>query len=104
MAVATKGKGSAADEIMGPEKMKPLLSLSKREPVQAAFGLTAAGDPVLLLDRKRKPKGVLSALKGEAGKAKLQLAPATLRFGRVEVDPDYDASMVRFFVNKETPA
>src|SRR4029077_14891984 len=49
-----------------------------------------------------KPKQVLAMLKAEAGKAKLQLNNASMRFGRAEVDPDYDPGMVRFFVNKET--
>ena len=40
MAVAVKQKGPASEAIMAPEKMKPLLALSKREPVQAAIGMT----------------------------------------------------------------
>jgi hypothetical protein len=103
MAVAAKDKGPASDEIMGIDKMKPLLAASKREPVKAAFGLTAGGDAVLLLDRNKKPKGVLSALKGGAAKGKIQLAQASLRFGRAEVDPEYDAAMIRFFINKDVP-
>ena len=31
-------KAPTADSIMSPDKMKPLLALSKREPVQAAIG------------------------------------------------------------------
>ena len=84
--------------------MKPLLTLSKRDPVQAAFGLTTDGDAVLLLDKKAKPRKVMSMLKSSAGKGKLQLNTATLRFGRAEVDPDYDPSMVRFFVGGKHPA
>jgi hypothetical protein len=103
MAMTTKSKGPASDSIMTPDKMKPLLALSKKEPVQAAIGLTADGEGLLLLDKRAKPKKVLSMLRADAGKAKLQLNAASLRFGRAEVDPDYDGSMVRFFVNKETP-
>jgi hypothetical protein len=88
---------------MTPDKMKPLLALSKKEPVQAAIGLTADGEGLLLLDKRAKPKKVLSMLRADAGKAKLQLNAASLRFGRAEVDPDYDPAMVRLFVNKETP-
>ena len=101
MAAPPKGKGPASDSIMAAEKMRPLLALSKREPVQAAFGLTSDGEGVLLLDKKAKPKKVLSMLRADAGKAKLQLNTGTLRFGRAEVDTEYDASMVRFFINKE---
>ncbi len=103
MAVATKTKGPASDSIMAADKMKPLLALSKREPVQAAIALTAEGDGVILLDKKAKPKKVMSMLRAEAVKAKLQLNNATLRFGRAEVDTDYDSGMVRFFINKDAP-
>jgi hypothetical protein len=96
-------KGPTSDAIMPPEKMKPLLALSKQDPVQAAIGLTAEGDGLILLDKRAKPKKVLSMLRAAAGKAKLQLNNASLRFGRAEVDTDYDSGMVRFFVNKETP-
>ena len=103
MGVAPKSKGPASDSFMTADKMKPLLALSKREPVQAAFGLTTDGDGVLLLDKKMKPKKVLSVLKATAGKSKIQLQPSTLRFGKAEVDTDYDSGMVRFFINKEAP-
>ena len=96
-------KNLAADTIMAPDKMKPLLALSKREPVQAAIGLTADGEGVILLHKTAKPKKVFAMLKAAAAKSKLPLNPASLRFGRAEVDTDYDAAMVRFFINKEAP-
>ena len=96
-------KAPAADAIMPPEKMRPLLALSKHEPLQAAFGMTTDGEPLLLLDKKARPRRVLAMLRADAAKAKLMLNGASLRFGRAEVDPDHDPSMVRFFVNKETP-
>lgn len=96
-------KSPASDGIMSPDKMKPLLALSKREPVQAAIGLTADGDGIILLDKKARPKKVFSMLKASAGKAKVQLNTASLRFGRAEVDPEYDSGMVRFFINKDAP-
>jgi hypothetical protein len=88
---------------MTADKMKPLLSLSKREPVQAAIGLTTDGEGIILLDKKAKPKKVFSMLKASASKAKIQLNTSTLRFGRAEVDTEYDAGMVRFFINKDAP-
>ncbi|HET6605947.1 MAG TPA: hypothetical protein VFG62_04725 [Rhodopila sp.] len=103
MGMPAKNKGPASDIIMAPDKMKPLLALSKQEPVQAAIGLTSDGDGLILLHKKMKPKKVLATLRAEAGKAKLQLNNASMRFGRAEVDPEYDASMVRFFINKEAP-
>jgi hypothetical protein len=103
MAVAVKQKGPAADSIMTPGEMKPLLALSKREPLSAAIGLTTDGDGVMLLDKKAKPKKVLAMLRADAAKAKLALDSATLRFGRAEVDTDYDSAMVRLFINKDAP-
>jgi hypothetical protein len=34
-------KVNVSDQIMAPDKMKPILAFSKREPVQAAIALTA---------------------------------------------------------------
>jgi hypothetical protein len=96
-------KAAASDAIMTAEKMKPLLGLSKKEPVQAAIGLTGEGEAVMLLDKKAKPKKVLSMLRASAAKAKLSLGSASLRFGRAEVDPEYDSAIVRLSVNKEPP-
>jgi hypothetical protein len=96
-------KASSVDLIMAPDKMKPLLALSKREPVQAALGISADGEGIILLDKKAKPKRVLAMLKAGAAKAKLQLNSATLRFGHAEVDPDYDPGTIRFSINKEPP-
>ena len=103
MAVAAKGKEPASDSIMSPGEMKPLLALSKREPVHAAIGPTADGDGVILLNKRVGPKKLLAMLKSDAGKAKIQLQPSSLRFGKAEVDTDYDPGMVRFFLNKAAP-
>ncbi|HET6239907.1 MAG TPA: hypothetical protein VFE41_33860 [Acetobacteraceae bacterium] len=103
MGMAAKTKEPAAEQIMAVAKMKPLLALSKREPVNAAVALTSDGEGVVLLDKKMKPKKVLATLKADAAKAKIQLQAATFRFGKAEVDTDYDPGMVRFFVNKEAP-
>lgn len=78
--------------------MKPLLA--RHKPVGAAIGLTAEGEGVILLHKKAKPKKVMAMLKAAAGKEKLKLDNASLRFGRAVVDPTYDAGMVRFFINK----
>ena len=97
------GKAPASDSIMAADKMKPLLALSKREPVQAAIALTADGQGLILLDKKAKPRKVGEMLKVDAGKGGLKVNLATLRYGRAEVDPDYDPAMVRFFINKDAP-
>jgi len=96
-------KDAVTDVIMAADKMKPLLALSKREPVNAAIGMTADGEGFILLDKRAKPKTVVSMLKASAAKAKLQLNPSSIRYGRAEVDTDYDPGMVRFFINKEAP-
>ena len=89
---------------MPPDKIKPLLALSKREPVQAAIGLTADGDGVILLDKKLKPRKVLALLKSNAAKVKIQLQPSTLRFGKAEVDTDYDLEWCGFSSTRNRPA
>ena len=92
-----------SDSIMAPGKMKPLLALSKSEPIQAAFALSTDGEAVILLDKKAKPRAVAAMLKAAAGKAKITLNSSSIRFGRAEVDVDYNPGTVRFFVNKEAP-
>lgn len=96
-------KPPASDSIMPIAKLKSLLSLSKHEPVQAAFALSAEGEAILFLDKKAKPRAVLGMLKGAASKARITLNTSSVRFGRAEVDPDYDPGTVRFFINKDAP-
>ena len=103
MAAPPKSHEPASDKIMSAEKMKPLLMLSKHEPLSAAIALTTDGDGIILLDKKAKPRKAMAMMHAAAGKAKLQLNAATIRFGRAEVDPDYDSAMVRFFINKDAP-
>src|SRR5262249_22608691 len=103
MALQTKAKATAADSIMTPDQMKPMLALSKKEPVQAAIGLTSDGEGLIVLHKKARTKKVMSMLRQKAGKAKVQLNGGSLRFGRAEVDTEYDPGMVRFFVNKDAP-
>ena len=56
----------ASEAIMAVAKIKPLLALSKKEPVQAAIGLTTDGEGVILLDKKASPRKVASMLKANA--------------------------------------
>jgi len=104
LTLASPSKISAAETVMAPGAMKPLLRLSKQEPVQAAFGVSTEGEAVVLLDKHLPPKSVLGALRTTAGKAKIALNAASLRFGRAEVDVEYDPTMVRFWVNQDPPA
>jgi hypothetical protein len=96
-------KTFVSDQIMAPDKMKPILAISKREPVQASIALTTDGEALLLLDKKAKPRAVMGMLRAHAAKAKVGLNGSSVRFGRAEVDPDNDPGTVRLFVNKETP-
>jgi hypothetical protein len=83
--------------------MRPLLALSKKEPVNAAIGLTDKDEGLILLDKKAKPRKVLAQLKASAASSKIALNTGTLRFGRAEVDADVDPGLIRFFVNKDAP-
>jgi len=101
--MATKKSGPASDDIMSPAELKPLLTMSKREPVNAAIGMTKDHEGVILLSRRIKPKRLLAQLKADARKAKIDLDVTSLRFGKAEVDTDIDPGLVQFTVNKEAP-
>lgn len=92
---------SAEPEIMSPAEMKPLLMLSKRQPVNCAIGLTKDKDGVILLDKKAKPRKLIDMIKKEAQSKKIELDMTSLRFGRAEVDTEVNASLVNFIVNKD---
>ncbi len=96
-------KDSASEKIMASAELKQLLAKSKKEPLSAAIALTNDEEGIILLDKKKKPKGVRSLLIKEAAKNKVGLNKQSIRFGRAEVDTDYDAGMVRFFIDKEAP-
>ena len=60
MAASPKKGGATPDDIMALAEMKALLSLSKREPVSAAVGMTDDKLGVVLLHKKMKPEKVLA--------------------------------------------
>jgi outer membrane protein OmpA-like peptidoglycan-associated protein len=101
--MADKKGGVATDTIMSPAEMKPLLMLSKHQPVSAVVGMTKDKDGVILLSRRLKPKKLLVQLKADARKAKVDLDITSLRFGKAEVDTDKDSGLVMFTVNKDAP-
>lgn len=101
--MADKKGGPTPDDIMAPGEMKPLLIKSKQEPVNCAIGLTEDKLGVILLHRKMKPKKLLAEMKTQAKKVKLALDTGSLRFGTAEVDPEIDAALVRFTINKAAP-
>ncbi len=103
MAAPPQKKAPACDSIMKPAAMKLLLAVSKREPLQAAIALTSDGEGVILFDKKMKPKKVRSQLLKDAKDAKINIQTSSVRFGKAEVDTDYDPTMVRFFINKDAP-
>ncbi len=95
--------GPTPDDIMASAEFKPILMKSKQEPVSCALALTAEKEGVLLLHKKTKPRKLMGSLKAEATKIKLNLETASFRFGTVEVDPEVDAALVIFRVNKGVP-
>ena len=101
--MADKKGGVATDDIMSPAEMKPLLMLSKHQPVSAVVGMTKDKDGVILLSRRLKPRKLLAQLKADARKAKVDLDITSLRFGKAEVDTDKDSGLVMFTVNKDAP-
>ena len=98
------GKGAGADDIMPAGKLKPLLMLSKREPVNCAIALAKDKSGLILLDKKAKPRALSALMKKKAGAAGVDLDTGTLRFGRAEVDTDVDPGLVTFTLNKQAPA
>jgi hypothetical protein len=91
------------EPLMSPAEMKPLLMLSKRQPVNCAIGMTRDKMGVILLDKKAKPRKMLALLKKRAAGAKLELDIASCRFGQAMVDAAENSQLVQFVVNKETP-
>jgi hypothetical protein len=100
----TVAKPEGPEAIMSPAQLKPLLALSKTEPVSCAAGLTKDKQGVILLDKKAKPRSVMSQLKKAAAAVKLDLDPTTLCFGTASVDAETDPGLVSFRVNKEPPS
>ena len=94
---APEGSGS----LMSPAEMKPLLLLSKREPVSAVIGMTKGKDGVVFLAKKVKPRKLVAQVKKQAADAKIELDMTSLRFGRATVDSAVDSALVTFTVNKD---
>ena len=101
--MADKKGGPASDNIMSPAEMKPLLMLSKREPVNAVIGMTKDHEGVILLSKRIKPKKLMAQLKTDARKSKIELDLTSLRFGKAEVDADKESGLVMFTVNTDAP-
>lgn len=94
-------KEDASGSLMSPAEMKPLLLLSKRDPVSAVIGLTKAKDGVVFLAKKVRPRKLMAQMKKRAADARLDLEMTSLRFGRAAVDTAVDSALVTFTVNKE---
>lgn len=93
-----------ASTLMSPAEMKPLLLLSKREPVFCAVALSKDKQGLILLDKRTKARKLAAVLKSTAAEKKIDLDLATVRFGTASVDTEKDASLVAFKVNKEPSA
>jgi hypothetical protein len=96
-------KGNAGpDDIMSPADMKPILALARHgDPVSCVIALTKEKHGVILLDKRKKPKQLMAALKKQAASAGLELEMPSLRFGRATVDREQDAGLLTFVVNKD---
>ena len=90
-----------AEPLMSPAEMKPLLLLSKKQPVNCAIGLTKDKAGVILLDKKAKPRKMLALMKKKAATAKMELDTASCRYGTAVVDTETDSQLVQFLVNKD---
>ena len=71
-----------SEPLMSPGEMKPLLLLSKKQPISCAIGMTRDKAGVILLDKKAKPRKMLGMLKKKAALAKLDLDMGNCRFGQ----------------------
>ena len=89
--------------MMSPAELKPMLLLSKRQPVNCAIGMTKDKHGVILLDKRMKPRKVAALMKTQAKSKNIDLDMPSLRFGKAEVDTDRDSSLVTFTVNKDVP-
>lgn len=94
-------KEDSSGSLMSPAEMKPLLMLSKRDPVSTVIGLTKAKDGVVFLAKKVRPRKLMAQMKKRAADAKLELEMTSLRFGRAAVDTAVDSALVTFTVNKD---
>lgn len=93
------------DTIMPTEKLRPLLALTRREPLSVAVGLTTGSDEeaLILLHKTSKPKKVMALLIAETSKAKATLNKSMSRFGVASVDPEYDPGILQIAISKEAP-
>jgi hypothetical protein len=94
-------KEATSDDIMTPAEMKPILARAKHgDPASCVICLTKDKDGVILLDKRKKPKQLVSLLKKAAAAAGLELENPSIRFGKATITED-EAGLVNFVVNKE---
>jgi hypothetical protein len=93
---------ASPDDIMSPSEMKPILSKAKRGgTVFFVVGMTSDKEGLVLLDRRRAPKALVTALRKQATELGLEVNLTSLRFGTATVDPKVDAKLVTLAVNKD---
>jgi len=91
---------SVADKIMASGVIRATMAKAKRgDPVNCAIAVTKDKEGVILVDKKRKGKKLFSELKGQAKEAGAELM--IVRFGKAVIDPETDAALVTFVVNKD---
>lgn len=85
---------------MAAAELKPLLNLSKRQPVSCVVALMRDKTAVILLDKKVKPRKLAAQMKRDAAGRKMELDANSVRFGRAAVDGQGNGSLVVFTLNK----
>jgi hypothetical protein len=85
---------------MAAAELKPLLNLSRRQPVSCVVALMRDKTAVILLDKKVKPRKLAAQMKRDAAGRKMELDANSVRFGRAAVDGQGDGSLVVFTLNK----
>lgn len=95
-------KDDGTSAVMSVSEMRPLLHLSKRQPVNCAVGLTKDKQGVILLHRRTKPRKLMADLLKKQSN-ELKLDRASLRFGHASVDGASDSTTVHFTINKASP-
>lgn len=93
---------ASVDDLMSAAAMRPILAVSKREPVSVAIGLTADKSAAVLVSKKLPPKKVRTQMRSEAKKLKIEIESSTIRFGVALVEEE-EGGVLLFRVNKAPP-
>ena len=88
-------KGSAMQDTMSADVLRPLLALTREKPLSVAVGITSDKETVLLLHKTFTLKKVMTLMAETIKKANATLDKSTARFGVAHVDSDEDTKTLR---------